>query len=251
MKKILVSALAILLMMPSCKKEDAKDPHNAIDLGLSVLWAETNIGAQYDYQFGWYANWGGERAWSHFPYAWDHYQFCEANEDGSLNHITKYTNASSTVRLLSEDDTALKSWGKGWRMPTKEECEELINSSVVSWHWVQTYQINDEAPKRDEYFTDKVSGFMVTNDETGACIFLPAAMMRQNGSGFYHLTDTYYGYYWTKDLATDDTEAYAMMIGRAINRDNPSNPVNIDTKAMKSYLRCYGLSIRPVKDKKK
>ena len=83
-------------MMPvlllSCGKDEGmterKRPHKAVDLGLSVLWAETNIGAREEYDFGWYFGRGSvvERQAS---FSWKTYPYAETVEEGKISTEVK------------------------------------------------------------------------------------------------------------------------------------------------------------------
>lgn len=88
----------------------------AVDLGLSVKWASCDLGAEDPSENGLSFSWGS----------------LISKEDGSLNVYEYYkdnayvnigTNISGT-----EYDAVAKYWGGKWRMPTKEEAEELINA---------------------------------------------------------------------------------------------------------------------------
>ena len=88
----------------------------AVDLGLSVKWASCDLGAEDPSENGLSFSWGS----------------LISKENGSLNVYEYYkdnayvnigTNISGT-----EYDAVAKYWGGKWRMPTKEEAEELINA---------------------------------------------------------------------------------------------------------------------------
>jgi len=110
--------------------------HAYTDLGLSVLWSPYNLGATGTSEIGDYYAWGETAPKDN--YRWTTYQFGNYS-DGSL---TKYCNNSTygTVDDLTElevsDDAAYASWGVSWRIPTKEDFEELEDNCTVS---LQTY----------------------------------------------------------------------------------------------------------------
>lgn len=100
-------------------------PGQAIDLGLSVKWANCNVGAESPEDLGGRYAWGEIYEKNH--YDWTTYKWCL----GSKNTLTKYCIESSygtidnkTV-LAPEDDVAHVRWGDEWRMPTEEEFKEL------------------------------------------------------------------------------------------------------------------------------
>ena len=145
--------------------------HDYIDLGLpsGTLWAACNVGAETPEGLGSYFAWG--ETTTKADYDWSTYKYC----NGSENTLTKYCNDANygyngytdeLVVLQPEDDAATVNWGSGWRMPTVEECKELVNNTTSTW----TTQ-ND------------MWGRLFTS-ENGNSIFVPAA-------------HTYlYGQYW-------------------------------------------------------
>ena len=160
--------------------------HAYVDLGLpsGLLWATCNVGADNPEDYGDYFAWG-ETQPKDF-YDWNTYQYCM----GSYNTMTKYCSNSSygyngftdnLTTLLPEDDAATANWGGNWRMPTKEEWQELYNNTTVTW----TTQ-------------NGVNGRRFTASN-GNSLFLPAAGYRFDSS----LYDTgSIGNFWSSSLYT-------------------------------------------------
>ena len=123
---------------------------------------------------------------------------------------------STLINLGLADDAANVNWGGDWRMPTKEEQDELRNTSYTTWTWTTQ---------------NGVYGYKVTSKANGNSIFLPAAGYRSNSS--LNLTGTYGGY-WTSSPSNESSSAYLLYFGT-------NNDINISD----SY-RYYGQSIRPV-----
>jgi hypothetical protein len=109
-----------------------------VDLGLpsGTLWATCNVGAELPGESGYLFAWG-ETEQKETSY-WSNYKYC----DGTFNTLTKYTNksgygnngyADNQSTLLPEDDAATVNWGGDWRMPTKEEWEELIYYTTCTY----------------------------------------------------------------------------------------------------------------------
>lgn len=157
-----------------------------VDLGLpsGILWATMNVGAKAPEDYGDYYAWGDTDEWRY--YDWINYKWCH----GSYNTIIKYCTSSNdgsvdnkTV-LDPEDDAAHVKWGGDWRMPTREEQNELLNTRYCTWTWT----------------TQKgVAGYKVTSKINENFIFLPAA------GSFYNteiLDAGSYGYYWSSSLHT-------------------------------------------------
>ena len=96
--------------------------------------------------------------------------------------LTKYSNTDRRSQLAPVDDAAHVNLGGGWRMPTVDEFEELINN--CTWEWTTL---------------DGVNGYNVTSKKTGNSIFLPI-------TGFRYYADTQFrsimGVYWTSSLYT-------------------------------------------------
>lgn len=164
--------------------------HMCVDLGLSVRWATSNIGADIPSDYGNYYAWGEIETKSN--YDWSKYKYC--NNSGS--NFTKYcTNKSSgynnfideKTTLELSDDVANVIWGGNCRMPTKTEYEELVNSDNCTWTWTT------QNGKKGYKVTSKKSGY------TDRSIFLPAAGYRNstslNSAGSQ-------GYYWSSSLDT-------------------------------------------------
>lgn len=119
--------------------------------------------------------------------------------------------------LEPEDDAATVNWGGAWRIPTKEEQEELRNNCT----WVLTTE-------------NGVSGYRVTSNVEGytdRSIFLPMAGLLF-GDRFYYMGE--YGYYWSSSLdANTPYNAYCQLSGATNVRFYYNN-------------RYYGQSIRAV-----
>ena len=122
---------------------DGKHPH-AIDLGLpsGTLWSCMELGAETPFERGFKYSWG-QTAFAQKSYSnWSNYEFMDetfCNEWG----ITRYQVADNKTDGIWYDesgtfigdnkktlemahDAARQNWGGAWRMPTKEEAEELI-----------------------------------------------------------------------------------------------------------------------------
>ena len=201
-----------------CFRGYALHEDDYVDLGLpsGLLWATCNVGATSPEDYGDYFAWGETTPKD--TYNWSTYQYC----NGSGSTLTKYCNSSSygyngfvdnINTLLPEDDAAAANWGNGWRMPTKEEFEELYNNTTVTW----TTQ-------------NGVNGRLFTS-ANGNSLFLPAAGYRGNGSldgaGGY-------GYYWSSSLGTDGPlDAWGLYFSSG-------------GYGMSGYDRNFGHSVRPV-----
>ena len=114
MKSVFYLFLTIPLLF-SCSSDDdgfsvpENGVHDFVDLGLSVYWATCNVGAETPAEYGDYFAWGETSPKQN-------YTMVTYTYEGDLDNIsgTRY-------------DAARVNWGGGWRMPTKEEMEELVS----------------------------------------------------------------------------------------------------------------------------
>ncbi len=164
--------------------------HDYVDLGLpsGLKWATCNIGATKPEEYGDYFAWGettGYNSGKTTTFSWSNYKYC----NGDYNKLTKYcdnstygnngfTDTKTTLDLA--DDAARANWGGSWRMPTQEECKELINNCTTTWTT-----------------ENGVYGRLFTSKTNGKTLFLPAAGLRSGSS----LVDAgSFGYYWSSSL---------------------------------------------------
>jgi hypothetical protein len=122
---------------------------DAVDLGLSVYWASYNVGAKSPEEYGRYFAWGETQQKNKTPYNADNYIYYDKDKQSYIdigNNICGTDYDAATVNL-----------GKEWRLPTKEEMEELINKCTWKWEKVG-----------DKY------GYTVKG-KNGNSIFMPAA----------------------------------------------------------------------------
>ena len=121
-------------------------PELAVDLGLSVKWAQKNIGSTSITDLGNKFAWG-ETAPKE-DYSWLTYEYSRGSSESVLD-IGK--NISYT-----QYDAASVNWGARWRIPTISDFQELINKCNLKW-----VEQNGKG------------GLMVTSPN-GNSIFLPA-----------------------------------------------------------------------------
>ena len=150
-------------------KNKSAEKVEAVDLGLSVKWANMNVGAKKSSGYGTYFAWGETQPKEY--YSWNTYAWSK----GDSQFLTKYSTIDKRFQLAPVDDAANANWGGKWRMPTAEECK---------WEWITK---------------DGVNGYKITGKRTGNSIFLPI-------TGFRFYADTQFrgikGIYWTSSLYT-------------------------------------------------
>ncbi|MBP5559205.1 MAG: Ig-like domain-containing protein [Bacteroidales bacterium] len=193
--------------------EYASATPSAVDLGLSVKWANWNYGAGAPEEAGERIAWGETRPKT--EYSWSNYVWCNgsANTLEYYNFDSSYGSVDYRTVLLAMHDAASKNWLGDWRIPTKEEMQELIDG--CSWEWTSLNGV-------DGY---KVSG--TRSGYTGKSIFLPACDALEPGSG----------YLWSRNLSDVDPLS-ASCLGYSKNG-----------RTVSGSPRYKGLSIRPVSGK--
>lgn len=181
-----------------------------VDLGLSVYWAGWNVGASSPEGYGDYFAWGETK--SKKDYSRYEYKYFNS-EDGVIDIGA---NISGT-----KYDVARHKWGGEWRMPTKEEFNELIYK--CQWEWTQEKGI---------------SGYKVTGPN-GNSIFLPAAGNYDGETNEDKGSDVSY---WSATVVVtsgySSEEAYALLSSKQVNQ------------SMNGTYRYDGLPVRPVMTKK-
>ena len=134
---------------------DSNHPH-IIDLGLSVKWSCSNVGALTPEEFGGYYAWG------------------ETEEKSSYNESNYLLSGVDGSHVLTlEEDVAHVKLGQQWRMPSFDEQKELVDN--CNWSW-------------GEY--NGIIGAWVTG-KNGNVIFMPAASFKDGGPSVGT-----YGSYW-------------------------------------------------------
>ena len=169
------------------------DNHEWVDLGLpsGTLWATCNLGANSPEEYGDYFAWGETEPKD--VYNWSTYKWC----NGSIGTFTKYcTNSScgtvdNKTELDPKDDAAYVNWGENWRMPTKDQLEELLTE--CTWTWTTQNGVN---------------GRLVIGPN-GNSLFLPAAGARYDDS---FLIAGSWGDYWSRTLYSSNPDgAYGVL----------------------------------------
>lgn len=196
------------------------DAGKAVNLGLSVDWADRNVGATTASGAGYYLAWGDVEVREN--YGSSYYIYTDPNGKNGYTYLGTGTNTSASYCISgTQYDAAHVLWGGSWRMPTHAELNELRENCT----WVWTTQ-------------DNVVGYKVTG-KNGASIFLPAHG-RKSGSVVYD--DRENGYYWCGNIESS--------IPAVFNKSAETLEFSEDEQpAIKDKGRYAGLLIRPVKSK--
>jgi len=119
-----------------------EEGYDYVDLGLSVNWATCNVGAALPTDYGDYFAWG---------------EIAPKAEYTEENYLVDSENLSD-IAGDARYDAAQANWGGAWRLPTKEEIDELIESCTSEWTTI-----------------DGVNGMLLTSKINDQTIFFPAA----------------------------------------------------------------------------
>ena len=183
--------LSIILLMSTCKNQSSYNGHEYVDLGLSVKWATCNVGAQKPEDYGNYYAWGEIRPKT--IYTWKGYRFRASGNEPHDIKLSKYDPNDKLKKTVLElaDDVANLEWGGNWRMPTKQEIEEL--NWNCDWAWTTLNGV------KGIRITSKVEGY------TDRSIFIPAAGYRTDSRQLFAGVG---GECWSSTSTNLNTSAY-------------------------------------------
>ena len=170
----------------------------AMDLGLSVKWADVNLGATKATDAGWYVGWGDVTGLNKSVNAkWYPVETPTGDITGTGNDIIRQLWSTESVQ---------------WRLPTNEELQELIDN--CTWEWKE---------KEDSL------GFLVYGEATDS-IFLPAVGYR-NGQDMLEVGTTLS--YWSGSLNTaDKSQAFALAFTKGGTAAKPT------VEGLARYMGC-------------
>lgn len=154
------------------------DGYEYVDLGLSVKWARYNIGTNKPEGYGTYLT----------------HNTANTYVDLWQENIWGYDQSISGTKF----DMASSKWGNKWKMPTRDEWNELINNCNVT---NITY--------------NSCNGLLFTSKKNGKSIFFAFAghMWRLSSGEWEYFGAGEYGYYWSGDISNISKyteEAYYM-----------------------------------------
>lgn len=181
-----------------------------VDLGLSVKWAKWNIGAESETEYGGFYGWGDPTGEENSPY----------------NNHYAVGNTSTCIAGNPKYDIATAQWGGHWRLPTREEFQEMIDAaSSASWSYntnngVKKYVATFPNGKKLEF---PIDGYM-------------------NSTLTEKAHDTH-GYYWTADASTD-------LLSYALHISGPrSRSYQTSEKSVHVFVRpVYDEGLEPTPD---
>jgi len=165
-----------------------------------------NVGATAPEQAGLYFSWGNTQG--HTP--GDGYDFTSEDYEGTPG-------ASLNEDLPLANDAAHVNMGGSWRMPTKEEMDELFNDSYTTNEWVTNYKGSG------------INGILVTSKANGNTLFFPAAGDIDEGLVDYGTV----GSYWLSSFLSAGAAYYL-------------NFTDVGPIPSSGEERYYGFSVRAV-----
>lgn len=185
-----------------------------VDLGLSVKWANFNVGASKCYEYGNYYQWGETDTTSYYDS-----KSCKIYRL-SISELKEQGIIGADSSLTAKYDAATVNWGAKYRMPTMFEIDELVNNTETKW-------ISIEMPDGSS-----VSGIIAKSNINGKSVFFPAAGSR---TGADTSNVGYYGFCWS--ASADGNYDLDGALGLYFL------PWTFDRNV---YNRIYGQPVRPV-----
>lgn len=160
-------------------------PNNCVDLGLNsgLLWAKCNMGTTKPTELGDHYAWAENSTKK--KYTANNYKYYKWGEY-DLKRIKKYNEEDGKTVIEPDDDAARVNFGVGYRIPTQEDWQELLDDCMWQAEFITLPEIMD--PSQTKFIARwKVTG------PSGSSIILPmtAGVVCD---GFYDYTDknTYY-----------------------------------------------------------
>jgi len=180
-----------------------------IDLGLPSgrKWAEANVGATNAWEIGLYFSWGNVIG---------HAEGSGYNFDQNTYNGTPGAALTGDIAVGTTYDAARAIMGGSWRMPTKDEFQELYDNTDSEW-------VADYHGIAGRKFMKK------TNHNV--FIFLPAAGY-YNGTTLYHRGSL--GVYWSRSIHSNASSGYSLYFTSSAVYPQYGNS------------RFYGLAVRAV-----
>ena len=159
--------------------------HEYVEIG-GIKWATCNVGAEKETDCGKYFAWGETKGFinaSEKRFTWEDYKFgFDTN---------KYNESDGKTVLESVDDAVASAWGNGWRLPTKEEFQALLDATTSAW--------------KTNYQGSGVAGLVCTDKrDSSKVLFFPACGNCYNGN----LNNVgSFGFYWSSSLYSSSVQS--------------------------------------------
>lgn len=196
-----------------------REPFKWVDLGLESgkKWANMNLGAVTEADYGDYYMWGSTQANTDTICDYANCPYCT----GTYNSFTKYNKSDGKTTLESTDDAATQILGGTAHIPTKAEIQELLSKTRKT--------------TVSSYNGTGVRGVKYTSIVNGNSIFIPSSGYRVDNTTSKGGSS---GRIWSSSLDNSDSTIF-------------SNAYYLDSNTtwaseIKSLGRHYGYAIRPV-----
>lgn len=191
---------------------------NAVDLGLpsGLLWADRNVEAESEENYGAYFSWGniaGHKSSNGSTFD-DSYDFGSSNSDPYAS--TSGAALNGDIPVNATYDAAQANMGGDWRIPTKDEFQELYDNTDNEWTTI-----------------NGINGmkFMKKSDHS-VYVFFPAGGVGYRAST---MSNGSYGYYWSSSRYNNERSFYLQ-----VNSNN--------VKPQGNNGRYSGQAVRAVKE---
>lgn len=159
--KLGIICLAALSFFQTEAQERAFTVPQGVDLGLSVMWGDRNLGASSPLESGYF--YAFAEVAPKDKYDWTTYRYC-SDANLFLQHDLGLDDCCISG---TEYDAAYVALGKGWRFPTAAECRELLDNT------------------KREYGEEDGVKYVVLSASDGSSIKLPYAGYMNGGKLVY------------------------------------------------------------------
>lgn len=196
--------------------------HEWVDLGLpsGVKWATCNLGATAPELFGLYYAWGDLSHTSD-----------RAMKSNRMDNNKNATDISGNPQY----DAAIANWGEGWRMPTEQECNELIKNCTCEY----VVMCGCEGCK----FTSKINGNWIFLPSTGS-LYNPSSSGQFLSDIILEFPDSFDdGSYWCSTPEKVDWGYTTSSRNLAFHKASANYPFAV---GVYNSVRNIGRNIRPV-----
>ena len=217
-------------------------PNDCVDLGLAsgLLWAKYNIGTTEPTQLGNYYAWG-ETSTKKEYYSTNYKHF-----KAKYNiEVLKYNEKDGKEVLELEDDAARANIGAGYRIPTKEDWEELLED--CKWEAVTTTLSEIIDPSQ----TKIIARWKVTGPNGNSIVLPMTSGFKADGWGVRPDNDTYYTTANLYPPADELSDEYKYQKAVALTWPmfaKETSSEGIEEPSFKSIFRDFGVVVRPVFD---
>ena len=216
-------------------------PNNCVDLGLAsgLLWAKCNMGTTDPTKLGDYYAWGETSTKK--KYYSDNYKHFKVDKNIK---VLKYNEKDGKTVLDLNDDAARANIGAGYRIPTKEDWEELLED--CKWEAVTTTLSEIIDPSQ----TKVIARWKVIGPSGNSIVLPMTSGFRGDGWGVQPDNDTYYttaNLYPAEQLSDKDKYQKAVALTWPMFAKETSSE-GIKEPSFKSIYRDFGVVVRPVFD---